>query len=308
MGVASLNQLFNETDRKFLAIFEAELDVSMSEVAKIALERDLQGRDYDRYAERYLGTVTAPIAGEGEPFTYISPNEGKEVTINTDIYQFGMQVTEEMRDFGRGGWQGYPKLMMEVYNHTKVVQVINLLNNAFDSAFPTVYDSKELCATDHGLAAGGTASNELATPSDLSEATVEAMFELFQRTPNEDGVLINRFTPDLLITSPATWGDNVRITKSEFTQADTGTRGPNTVSAITSTYGIQTWTHPYIQDADASFLLDSRRTPLEVIYARRPTLYPGYIIQGTRNFAWNSKAQWATKAVTWRGIVGTAGA
>lgn len=308
MGIASLNQLFRETDRQFLAVFETELSVSTSEVAAIVRERDLQGRDYDRYAGRYLGTVTAPTAGEGQDFTYISPNEGKAVEILTTIHQFGMQVTEEMRDFGRGGWEQYPKLMVEVYNHTKVVQVINLLNRAFDSNYPTVYDAKELCATDHPLAAGGTGSNELATPSDISEAMVEAMFELMQRTPDENGVLVNKFQGNLLITSPSSWGDNVRVTQSKFTQSPSDERGPNTVSAVTTAYGIQTWTHPYIQDADASFLLDSRYTPLEVIWARRPTIYPGYIKQGTRNWVWLSKQQLAVKATEWRGIVGTAGA
>jgi len=308
MGLASLNQLFRETDRQYLAVFEAELEVSTSEVARIVRERDLVGRDYDRYSERYLGTVTAPIAGEGQEYTYISPNEGKAISILTDIYQFGMQVTEEMRDFGRGGWRGYPSMMVPVYNHTKVVMVLNLFNRAFNSAYPTVYEAKELCATDHALAGGGTGSNKLATAADIAEATVEAMIELMQRTPTEEGVLSNQFKPGLLVTSPSTWGDNVRITQSAFTQSPTDERGPNTVSAITSIYGIQTWTHPYLQDADASFLLDPSQTPLEVIWARRPKLYPGYIKQGTENWVWNSKMQVAVKATEWRGIVGTPGA
>jgi len=308
MAVASLMQLFRETDERFLSIFMTEWAVAENEVAPLVRERDLQGRDHDRYAERYLGTATAPIAGEGQPFTYISPNEGKSVEILTDIYQFGMKVTEEMRDFGRGGWNEYPSMMVDVYNHTKVVMVANLLNRAFNSSYPTLYDAKELCATDHPLAGGGTASNELATAADLSEATVEAMIELMQRTPNEDGVLINRYRPTLLITSPSTWGTNVRLTQSQFTTDVSSNRGDNTVNAITSVYGLQTFTHPYLQDADASFILDSARTPLEVIYARRPTLYPGYIEQGTRNWVWTSKMQLAVKATGWRGIVGTAGA
>lgn len=308
MAVSSLLQLFRETDRQFLSIFMTEWGVMENEVAPLVRERDLAGRDYDRYSERYLGTATAPISHEGSPYTYISPNEGKSVEILTDIYQFGMKVTEEMRDFGRGGWQEYPRIMAEVYNHTKVVMVLNLLNRAFNSAYPTLYDAKELCATDHPIAAGGTASNELATPADLAEATVEALVELMQRTPNEDGVLINRFRPRLLITSPATWGANVRLTQSQFTTDVSNSRGDNTVNAITSVYGIQTFTHPYLQDADASWLLDTERSPLEVIYARRPTIKPGYIEQGTDNWVWTSKMQLAVKATEWRGIVGTAGA
>lgn len=308
MAVSSLLQLFRETDRQFLSIFMTEWGVAENEVSPLARERDLPGRDFDRYSERYLGTATAPIAIEGAPYTYISPNEGKSVEITTDIYQFGMKVTEEMRDFGRGGWQEYPRMMAEVYAHTKNVMVLNLLNRAFNNSYPTLYDAKELCATDHPLAAGGTASNELASPADPAEATLEAMIELMQRTPNEDGVLINRFRPRLYITSPAAWGTNVRLTQSTYTTDVSSNRGDNTVNAVTAVYGIQTFTHPYLQDADASFLLDTERTPLEVIYARRPVIKPGYIEQGTENWVWNSKMQLAVKATEWRGIVGTAGA
>ena len=47
-----------------------------------------------------------------------------------------------------------------------------ILNNAFNSSFAGG-DGKELCATDHPLASGGTFANELSTAADLSETSLE---------------------------------------------------------------------------------------------------------------------------------------
>ena len=56
--------------------------------------------------------------------------------------------------------------------NTKQVKAANILNNAFDSSF-TFGDGKELCATDHPTVGGGSLSNELSTPADLNETSLE---------------------------------------------------------------------------------------------------------------------------------------
>jgi hypothetical protein len=56
--------------------------------------------------------------------------------------------------------------------NTKQVKAAAVLNNAFNSSF-TGGDGKELIATDHPLANGGTFSNELATAADLNETSLE---------------------------------------------------------------------------------------------------------------------------------------
>jgi hypothetical protein len=56
--------------------------------------------------------------------------------------------------------------------HTKQVKAAATLNNAFDSNF-TGGDGKELCATDHPLAGGGTFRNEPSTAADLNETSLE---------------------------------------------------------------------------------------------------------------------------------------
>jgi hypothetical protein len=65
----------------------------------------------------------------------------------------------------------YTKALARSMANTKQVKAANVLNNAFNSSFAGG-DGKELCATDHPTIAG-TFSNELATPADLNETSLE---------------------------------------------------------------------------------------------------------------------------------------
>jgi hypothetical protein len=220
-----------------------------------------------------------------------------------------MKASEELRDYGRAYLiEQWPQLMVNVLNNTVRVMIFNKLNRAFTGV--SRYDGRPLIDTAHplGNATLGTASNALATPADLGETTLEALIELLGRTPNETGVPTGQFTPSVLITGGGSWGDAERVTQSQYTQAPTSIRGPNTISAITSRYGIKTMAHPMISDGDAAYLLDSVQTPLNVVWARLPRLREAYIEQGTDDWVWEVKMQLDVIEDNWRGIVGSPGA
>lgn len=61
-----------------------------------------------------------------------------------------------------------------------------ILNNAFDSAYP-IGDGKPLCAIDHPLLSSGTASNRLATSTDLSVAGLAEALELLRHPLDDRG-------------------------------------------------------------------------------------------------------------------------
>jgi hypothetical protein len=311
MGKATIEEFLREVDERYRAYFFEEWDSQLDQALPLVRQTFLSGTDRYRVSESYLGFATAPRSNEGANYTYYTPNQGKETIVSTDIFKFGMKATEELRDYGRAHQIDlWPRLMVEVLNHTVKVMIFNMFNRAFSGTYPTKYDGKALIADDHplGNVTLGTASNVLATPADIAEATLEALIELLGRTVNESGVLTGTFMPSLLITGGGSWGDAERVTKSQYTQAPTNVRGPNTISAITSRYGIQTMAHPMISDNDATYLLDSRRTPLNVVWARLPELKAAYIEQGTDDWVWHVKMQLAVIAADWRGIVGTPGA
>lgn len=311
MAKATVEAFLREVDERYRAYFFEEWDSQLDQALPLCRQTFLQGTDRYRVSESYLGFATAPRSNEGAQYTYYTPNQGKETIVTTDIFKFGMKATEELRDYGRANQIDlWPRLMVEVLNHTVRVMIFNMFNRAFSVAYPTKYDAKALIANDHplGNVTLGTASNMLATPADLAEATVEALIELLGRTPNESGVPTGSYLPSLLLTGGGSWGDAERVTQSQYTQVPTSVRGPNTINAITSRYGIRTMAHPLISDNDASYLLDSRRTPLNVVWARLPELKEAYIEQGTDDWVWHCKMQLAVIADDWRGIVGTPGA
>lgn len=77
----------------------------------------------------------------------------------------------------------------------------DILNNAFDSSYP-IGDGKELCAIDHPLLSLGTASNRVATDTDLSAAGLAEALELLRHPVDDHGEPI-KLTARALVVPPA---------------------------------------------------------------------------------------------------------
>jgi len=153
----------------------------------------LFGMEYDRYdaqhAEIYdtessdrafeeevmlVGFGNAQTKAEGAGVSFDSASEAFTARYNHETIALAFALTEEaMEDnlYDRLGAR-YTKALARSMSHTKQVKAAAVLNNAFDSNFAGG-DGKELCATDHPLAGGGTFRNELATAADLNETSLE---------------------------------------------------------------------------------------------------------------------------------------
>lgn len=308
MSKASLAADPREVDDRYRSIFFTEWDTRLAETLEIAVESDFpSGKDHDKVGELITGLAVAPLKVEGSDYDHYAPQPGKNVTVTSDIYKFAFKATEELRDFGQSSQTDeYARLMAQIMDHTIKVQIYNMLNRGFNSSYPTLYEAKEMCATNHTLATGGTATNELATPADPSETSLESLIELLVSTPNEDGVFMP-IAPRRYVTAISNWGTAMRLTgSSQTTLQGTGESG-NAIMAVTRAWNILPHFSPYLTDADASFVIGDR-SPIRLTWARRPDLRPVYIDPGTDDWIWRIKAQWKVYAPTWRGIVGTAGA
>lgn len=86
----------------------------------------------------------------------------------------GFRITQEAQednlymDVGKK----YSRALARSFLFTKEVRGASVFNNAYDTNYAGG-DGKPLFATDHPLAGGGTWSNRLATPAQLSEAALE---------------------------------------------------------------------------------------------------------------------------------------
>lgn len=135
------------------------------------------------------GLGAAVVKAEGAGVTYDSGAEQWTARYTHETVALAFAITEEAVEDGLYGNLGakYSKALARSMQHTKEVKGANVLNNGFDSNYPGG-DGKELFATDHPVATGGTQSNELATPADLSETSMEALLIQIRKAKDDRGL------------------------------------------------------------------------------------------------------------------------
>lgn len=142
-----------------------------------------------------------PAKSESTPVNYDSMSQGYITRYTIQTYGLGFQVSYEQRKFGK-----YANIMEKGMNHlsrslkeTKEITAANKFNNGFDSNY-TGGDKVELLATNHPTRAG-TFSNELATPADFSETSLEDILIQIYNATNDRGIRIGLQPKSLLIPS-----------------------------------------------------------------------------------------------------------
>jgi hypothetical protein len=233
------------------------------------------GREYDDYPVQYdklfeksssdkaweeivglSGLGLAVVKAEGTPVTYDSERQGFTSRFQHVNYALGFIITQEMMDDDQYMLVGErrSKALARSMRHTKEINAANIYNRAFNSSY-VGGDSKEMIATDHPNVSGGTWSNELATPADLSEAALEQAVIDIQGFTDDRGLLI-ACTPKSLVIPRALVFEAERILKTDgqVYSAD------NTLNAI-KTLGFipQVVINQFLTDQDAWFIRTSEK-------------------------------------------------
>lgn len=254
-----------------------------------------------------MGFGAAPDKAEGAGIEY---DDGGEVWasryVNVTV-ALGFALTAEAIDdnlYGDLAAKMTPSLKQAML-HSKELKAAAIFNNAFDSSY-TGGDGKELCATDHPLAGGGTFSNELATPADLSETALEDMITLVNNFVDERGipkaVTVRKLVVSGLGTNPF---EAQRILGSQFR---TGTNY-NDVNAIYEMKMIPEGyvTNQRLTDTDAFYLLTD--CPDGLKYFERTPMKTKFEEQfDTGNFRYKATERYTFGWTDPRALVGTAGA
>jgi len=244
-------QLLKELLPGLNALFGMEYAKYGEEHAEI-FETESSDRSFEEET-KLSGFGAAPVKDEGSAISYDNAQEAWTARYNHETIAMGFSITEEaIEDNLYDSLSSrYTKALARAMAYTKQVKAAAILNNAFDSSY-TYGDGKELCATDHPLVSGGTNSNELATPADLNETSLEAAIIQIAGWTDERGLLIAA-KPSKLVVPPDLQfvADRLMETEGRVGTADNDINALRNMGAIPGGYTV----NHYLTDTNAWFLL-----------------------------------------------------
>jgi hypothetical protein len=197
----------------------------------------------------------------------------------------------------------YSKALARAMKHTKEIKGAAILNNAFSASYPGG-DGVSLLSTVHPLLNGGTFSNKLATPADLSEQAIEDLLVQIRKATDDRGIPISLMA-EKLVLPPELEYDGIRLTR---TTQRPGT-ADNDVNAMLSkgVFSADPAIITRLTDPDAWFILTD--CPDGLKHMRRVAMKRG--MQGdfdTGNMRYKARERYSFGWTDPRGCYGSEGA
>ena len=299
----SRSQLVKELEPGLNALFGLEYNKYENEHAEI-----FQSEASDRAFEEEVmlsGFGSAPVKQEGANVSFDQATESFTARYTHETIAMAFAITEEAIEdnlYDRLASR-YTRALARSMANTKQVKAANVLNNAFDSSF-TGGDGKELCATDHPLANGGTFRNELATAADLSETSLEQSLIDIAAFVDERGLKIALQGVKLIIPKELQFTAE-RILKStqRVGTADNDINAMASMGMIPQGYRI----NHYLTDTDAFFIMTDAPNGMKM-FVRSPikTAIEGDFDTGNERF--KARERYSFGFSDPRGIFGSPGA
>lgn len=281
------------------------------------------GREYDNYPVEYdklfdtnkstrafeedVGISSFGLAiqkGEGAPISYDSERQGFISRYQHAVYALGFVITREMMEddqydvIGKRKAEGLAFSMRQ----TKEVLGANVYNRAFNSSF-TGGDGVSLINSTHPNIKGGTWSNQIATASDLSEASLEQACIDIAGFTNDAGLLI-AVRPKSLIIPRQLIFEARRILG---TDGRVGTDN-NDLNAIKTLGSIpEVVTNHFLTDTDAWFIRTDIKDGMKY-FERRADAFDMDNDWDTENAKYKATARYSFGWTDPRGLYGSAGA
>jgi hypothetical protein len=136
------------------------------------------------------GFGTAPVKTEGAGVAYDDAQEVYTARYTHETIALAFALTEEAIEDNLYDKLSarYTRALARSMAQTKQIKAASILNTAFTTAIGG--DGKPLCATDHPTLSGPDLRNELSTPADLNETSLEQMLIDISAYTDERGLKI----------------------------------------------------------------------------------------------------------------------
>lgn len=206
------------------------------------------------------GTGAAAEKKEGAGVLYDDMFETYTARYTHSTIALAVRITEEAVEDGLYLSMGaeIARSMMTSMNYTKEVRRANILNFAFDSTH-TGGDGVQLITTAHPLGGGGTLTNTLATPAQLSESAMEELQINISKWTDERGIPRDWTVKKLVVPNDLKYVA-MRLTRSNF-QPETDLNNINALMASGDLPGFST--NRYLTDPAKWFFVTNCRNGLK---------------------------------------------
>lgn len=283
------------------------------------------GLEYDEWPEEYsqvfdvedsqkafeedvlmVGLGYASEKAEGGEYASDSGQEGwtkrythREVALSFDITEVAIEDNRYMKLGSK-----YSRALARSMRQTKEVYCANVLNNASDDNFAGG-DGVGLLSVAHPLAGGGLAANELATPADLSESSLEQVLIMIRKAKDDRG-LPKMIKPKKLIVAPDNEYNAIRIIGS----ANRPGTADNDINAIRSKgiFGNDPTVMTNLTDADGWFVKTDCPDGMKVMDRIKTVMPKATVDSSTGNIKYRARARYSEGHTDWRALYGSMGA
>lgn len=261
----------------------------------------------DKAYEEDVGTTgfgLAPVKAQGSGISYDSQEQGYVHRYTNVTYGLGFIITLELYEDKQYALPMINRASALAFSmrQTKETVAANVLNRAFSGNYLGP-DGKSLCADDHPNISGGSWANELATPADLSEASLEQACIDIGNFTNDRGLKIN-IMPRCLIIPLALEFEAYRLLKS-ILQANTAQNAINAIRAMNKfPEGVKV--NHYLTDSDPWFIKTNCPNGMKY-FERRADNFQNDSDFDTENAKFKATGRYAFGCTDRRGIFGSPG-
>lgn len=249
------------------------------------------------------GLGGAVVKPEGGSVTYDEGGQAWTSRYNHETIALAFNIHEELVEDNLYMSTGskYTKALARSMQHTKEIKGAGILNNGFSATYG---DGVALFSASHPLAGGGTASNILSTPADISEAALEDMLIQIRKTVDDRGIPVAMKAMDVIIP-PELEFVTCRLLDSNMRP---GT-ADNDVNAINKKgiFGREPVVVTRLTDPDAWFIKTDVNDGLKM-FQRVGVQTSAERDFNTGNYRYKARERYSFGATDWRGVFASAGA
>jgi hypothetical protein len=250
------------------------------------------------------GFDSAPVKTEGAGVAYDQAQEVYTARYTHETIALAFSLTEEaVEDNLYASLSArYTKALARSMANTKQIKAAAILNGAFTTSVGG--DGKPLCADDHPTLSGPVLKNELATPADLSETSLEQALIDISAFTDERGLLISVQGIKLIIPKELQFtADRIMKSTLRVGTADNDINSLKNMGMIPQGYRVNN----YLTDPEAFFIMTDAPNGMKMF--QRVAMKTGF--EGdfdTGNVRYKARERYSFGFSDPRGIFGSPGA